>query len=64
MIYSEGGIIIARKNHACGGSKWKILRTGADVKLKCLTCGHVLILSYDKLAKIVKDYSQSGEGNV
>ena len=64
MKFSEGGKIISKKKHACGGNQWLITRTGADVKLKCLTCGHAVFLSVDKLEKITKQYEQpldSGE---
>ena len=33
-----------RKPHACGSREWMITRTGADVKIKCLGCGRVVML--------------------
>lgn len=56
MIYQEGGKIISKKEHACGGKEWIIVRTGADVKLKCLTCGRNLFLSVDQVKKMTKTY--------
>jgi len=60
MLYKEGGIVTAKKPHACGGFDWQILRTGADVKLKCLTCGRIYFFSVDQVDKMKKKYS-SGE---
>lgn len=56
MKINVGDIIISKKNHACGGNEWVVLRVGADVKLKCSTCGRVLFLSYDEVDKITKKY--------
>ena len=64
MIYKVGDKIISKKNHACGKNEWQIVRTGADVKLKCLCCGHVIFLSVDQLKKMTKEHiSISGEDN-
>ena len=62
MELSEGGCITAKKPHACGGSVWKILRLGADVKLKCEKCGRIVFFDYDRVKKITRSY-QSGEIN-
>lgn len=61
MLYQTGGKIIARKPHACGGDEWQIVRTGADVKLKCLKCGKCVFFSVDDIAKMTKRYFPSGE---
>lgn len=54
MTYNVGDKIISKKNHACGSNEWQIVRTGADVKIKCLKCGRAIFLSIDELQKIVK----------
>ncbi len=56
MTYSVGGKIISRKNHACGGNEWLIVRTGADIKIKCLKCGRAVFLSVDEVQRIAKTY--------
>ena len=33
-----------KKAHPCGSTQWEILRVGMDIKLKCLGCGHELML--------------------
>ena len=33
-----------RKPHACGGYDWTIVRLGADIGLKCNTCGRRVLL--------------------
>lgn len=46
-------IITLKKEHPCGGKDWKILRVGADIKIKCETCGHLVMLPRQKLEKQV-----------
>lgn len=63
MIYKVGGIVETKKPHACGGKLWEIVRTGADIKLKCQTCGKCVFVSYDKLEKMKKNYSEMKEND-
>ena len=39
-----GDVVRTRKPHPCGGDTWTVIRTGADIKIKCLTCGHIVML--------------------
>lgn len=54
IAYSVGDTITTRKPHACGGSKWQILRVGADYKIKCVKCGRVVMLDSVDFHKAVK----------
>ena len=39
-----GDIVRLRRPHPCGGSGWLVDRLGADIGLRCQTCGrHVLL---------------------
>jgi hypothetical protein len=39
-----GDIVRLRRRHPCGGETWLVDRLGADIGLRCQTCGrHVLI---------------------
>ena len=53
-MYSLGDVVETKKTHPCGGNKWEVVRTGADYKLKCLTCGRLVMLTPDELKKRVK----------
>ena len=44
LVYEVGDIVQLKKNHPCGSKEWEILRVGADFKLKCLGCGHEIML--------------------
>ena len=54
MDFSVGDIVITKKNHPCGGNEWEVLRIGADFRIKCKKCGHILMLSRTKFEKSVK----------
>ena len=54
MDIQLGDIVRMKKPHPCGGTDWEITRVGADVKLKCLTCGRVVMLERDVFEKRVK----------
>ncbi|MBP5242214.1 MAG: DUF951 domain-containing protein [Clostridia bacterium] len=53
-MFELGTIITTKKNHPCGGSRWEVVRVGADYKIKCLTCGRVVMLTPDELKKRCK----------
>ena len=53
-MYIVGQKIISKKQHACGGNEWEVVRIGADVKLKCLTCGRALFLTNEEVKKMTK----------
>ena len=39
-----GDVVRLRRTHPCGGDEWLIDRLGADIGLRCQTCGrHVLL---------------------
>ena len=42
MEYEVGDIVKLKKPHPCGSQEWEILRVGADFRLKCLGCGHMV----------------------
>ena len=37
-------IVRMRKPHPCGGYEWRVVRLGADIGIKCLTCGRRVLL--------------------
>ena len=43
--FTPGDRITLRKPHPCGGKQWDVYRIGADIGLKCLTCGRRVMLA-------------------
>lgn len=50
----ENDTVVTKKNHPCGGNRWKIVATGADFKLCCLKCGRTLVMPSETLKKSAK----------
>ena len=46
--------------HPCGSKEWKVLRVGMDFKLKCVGCGHELMIPRSKAEKAVKKVKRDG----
>ena len=42
-----GDVIRSRKPHPCGSDEWTVIRTGADIKMKCNGCGRIVMLDRD-----------------
>ncbi len=55
-------VVKMRKAHPCGENRWRIIRYGADVKLKCLGCGRVVLLERPKFKKNLKEVLDKQEG--
>lgn len=53
MEYNIGDVVKTRKVHPCGSKEWELIRVGVDFKLKCLGCGHVVVLPREKALKII-----------
>lgn len=47
-------ILIMKKAHPCGSEQWKVLRIGADFRLRCLGCGHELMAPRFKAEKNIR----------
>ena len=47
-------VVELKKGHPCGSFRWEILRVGMDIKIKCLGCGHELMLPRSKVEKSIR----------
>ena len=48
-------ILVMKKTHPCGDKQWKVLRVGADFRLKCLGCGHEIMVPRLKAEKNIRN---------
>ena len=46
-----GDVVRMRKPHPCGGDEWIVLRTGADIRIRCSTCGRLVMLDRETFLK-------------
>lgn len=52
--FNLGDIVLMKKQHPCGSSEWEIIRLGADIKIKCVGCGRLVMLPRNKFQKGIK----------
>lgn len=62
-MYAVSDVVTMKKAHPCGGKTWTVARVGADIKLRCETCGKYVNLTRDELKKRTKGL-QKAEGEV
>ena len=56
-----GDVVRLRKVHPCGGYEWRVVRLGADIGLRCLTCGRRVLLDRRTVEKRLKAFVERGE---
>lgn len=54
MDIKVGQIVRMKKKHPCGSFDWEVLRIGIDFRLKCLGCGHMIMIPRVKAEKNIK----------
>lgn len=54
MEINLGDIIKLKKPHPCGSQEWEVLRVGMDFRLKCMGCGHQVMLARKIVEKNIR----------
>lgn len=54
LRFSTGDILVMKKTHPCGTSRFRVLRAGSDVRVLCLGCGRDMTLARESLEKSVR----------
>ena len=65
MILALGDVVQMRKTHPCGSDRWVVIRTGADVKIRCLGCSRIVMLDrpeFEKRVRKILEHSTEEEG--
>ncbi|MDO4365045.1 MAG: DUF951 domain-containing protein [Clostridia bacterium] len=61
MDIQVGDILTVKKSHPCGSKEFEVLRIGADFKIKCLGCDHVVTVARSKIEKNIRSVSRNEE---
>ena len=64
LEYTLGTKVIMKKAHPCGTNECEITRLGADIKIKCLNCGRVVLIPRIEFNKKLKKIIVEDEKNV
>ncbi len=54
-------VVEMKKQHPCGTNSWKVIRMGADIRIKCLGCGHSIMIPRNEFTKKMKRVIQQGQ---
>ncbi|MDW8147155.1 MAG: DUF951 domain-containing protein [Roseiflexaceae bacterium] len=49
-----GDVVQMRKPHPCGGDTWQVVRIGAEIGIRCLTCNRKVMLMRSDFERRVK----------
>jgi hypothetical protein len=56
-----GDVVGLRRAHPCGGHEWLVDRLGADVGLRCTTCGRHVLLERRNLERRLVGFVSRGD---
>ena len=59
--YEVGDIVKLKKQHPCGSSEWEILRVGAYFRLKCMGCGHQIMIARRQVEKNTRGLTKKSQ---
>lgn len=52
--YQLNDVVEMKKPHPCGTNKWKIIRLGMDIRIKCEGCQHSVLIPRKEFTRKVK----------
>ncbi len=61
--FNLGDIVQTKKTHPCGSNNWEIIRVGADIKIKCMGCGRIIMMPRSKFEKVAKKIVKNSQGD-
>lgn len=50
-----------KKQHPCGANNWEIIRMGADIRIKCLGCGQLVMMPRREFTRKMKKIMTKAE---
>lgn len=59
--FNVGDIIKMKKPHPCGSHEWEVLRVGADFRLKCMGCGHQIMVPRKLVEKNTRQITKKAD---
>lgn len=59
--YALHDIVEMKKPHPCGENRWKIIRMGMDIRIKCQGCDHSVLIPRNQFTKKLKRVIEKAE---
>lgn len=61
MDVRVGDTLVMKKPHPCGGNRFSVLRSGMDFRLRCVSCGHEMMVPRAKIERHIKSIERNEE---
>lgn len=61
LRFSEGDLLVMKKKHPCGDFRFRVLRTGSDVRVRCEGCARDMTFSRIALEKMIRKVETAEE---
>lgn len=58
-----GDILLLRKKHPCGSDLWTVTRLGADIRIRCMKCGHSVLIPRARLERMIRKILEGSDEN-
>ncbi|MFD3450308.1 DUF951 domain-containing protein [Microbacteriaceae bacterium 4G12] len=52
--YGLNDVVEMKKPHPCGENKWRIIRMGMDIRIKCEGCAHSVLIPRREFERKIK----------
>jgi hypothetical protein len=59
-----GDVLRLRRTHPCGGDSWLVDRLGADIGLRCRTCGRHVLIERATLERRLDGFVERGDATI
>ena len=56
-----GDVVRLRRTHPCGGDLWLVDRLGADIGIRCRTCGRHVLIARATLERRLTGFVERGD---
>ena len=61
LVLYLGDLLRLRRPHPCGGDTWLVDRLGADIGLRCATCGRHVLLDRPTVERRLASFIRRGD---
>ena len=59
-----GDVVRLRRAHPCGGREWLVDRLGADIGLRCTTCGRHVLIERPAVERRIVEFVTRGDADL
>lgn len=59
--FNLNDVVEMKKPHPCGVNRWKIIRLGMDIRIKCIGCDHSVLIPRKEFSRKIKKVLERAE---